>query len=235
MRDVKAVLFDTFGTIVDWRGSLIDDLTAFGNERHVEADWTGLVDRWRGAYRPQMNRVRTGELPWTILDDLHRDALDSLLPEFGLDSLDDADRDHLTQGWRRLKPWPDAITGLHAISEHRITGPLSNGNTALLLAMKKNAGLPWDVVFGTDMFRHYKPDPEVYLGACALLSLEPAQVMLCAAHNDDLHAARALGLRTAFVARPTEYGPAQTENLAPDSDWDLVAGNLVEFAGKLGK
>ncbi len=235
MRDVKAVLFDTFGTIVDWRGSLIAELTAFGQARRLHADWVGLVDRWRGAYRPQMNRVRQGELPWTILDDLHRSALDSLLPEFGLDSLDEAARDHLTQGWRRLHPWPDAIPGLHAIATRRIVGPLSNGNLALLVAMKKHAGLPWDVVFGTDMFRHYKPDREVYLGACALLSLQPREVMLCAAHNDDLHAARALGLRTAFVARPTEYGPSQTENLTPDSDWDMVADDLEALAIELDK
>lgn len=231
MQDVKAVLFDTFGTIVDWRGSLIAELSTFGQARGLAADWQALVDRWRGAYRPQMDRVRRGDLPWTILDVLHRDALDSLLPEFGLGHLDQPDRVWMTLGWHRLKPWPDALEGLARIRCTRIVGPLSNGNLSLLVDLAKAASLPWDVVFGTDMFGHYKPDPEVYLGACSLLGLPPRSVMLCAAHNDDLEAASSLGLRTAFVPRPLEYGPGQTQTLEPSLKWDLQAADLIELAG----
>ena len=235
MHDVKAVLFDTFGTIVDWRGSLIAELSMFGEARGLTADWPGLVDRWRGAYRPQMDRVRHGDLPWTILDDLHRDALDSLLPGFGLGHLTDADRAWMALGWHRLKPWPDVQDGLARMRRTRIVGPLSNGNLSLLVNLAKSAALPWDVVFGTDMFRHYKPDPEVYLGACSLLGLPPGEVMLCAAHNDDLEAASSLGLRTAFVPRPMEYGPGQEANLAPSRAWDLLGADLVEIATLLDR
>jgi 2-haloacid dehalogenase len=231
---VRAILFDTFGSVVDWRASLVDDLTAWGAARGVAADWTGLVDAWRGAYAPSMDRVRRGELPWTILDTLQRATLDELAPRFGLDGLDAASLDHINRGWERLKPWPDAVAGLTRLKARFIIAPLSNGNVSLLLNMAKYAGLPWDMICGSDLFRHFKPDPETYLGAAKLLGLAPGQVMMAAAHNHDLHAARALGLRTAFWPRPTEYGPHQNDkDLAADSDWDVVAADIGDLAVKM--
>jgi len=234
MQPIQAVLFDTFGTIVDWRSSLIAELSAFGAERGIVVDWTALVDAWRGAYAPSMDRVRRGELPWTKLDDLHRASLETLVQRFGIAGLTPGDLDHLTRGWHRLAAWPDSVPGLTRLKRRFIIGPLSNGNVALLVNLARYAGLPWDMVFAAEVFGHYKPDPETYLGACRLLSLDPAQVMLCAAHNYDLHAARALGLLTAFIARPTEYGPAQTKDLAPDGDWDVVASDVTDLAQRLG-
>jgi 2-haloacid dehalogenase len=229
-----ALLFDTFGTVVDWRNSLIDELTAFGQNRGIVADWAGLVDAWRGAYAPSMSRVRKGELPWTKLDDLHRATLDRLVEEFGIAGLSEDDLRHLNRGWHRLRPWPDSVPGLARLKQHFIIGPLSNGNVSLLLNMAKHAGLPWDMIFGSDLFRHFKPDRETYLGACELLSLSPENVMLCAAHNNDLRAARSIGLGTAFVARPTEYGPHQSRDFAAGEAWDVVATSIIELADKLG-
>ena len=229
-----AILFDVFGTVVDWRGSLIRELTDHGAARGLHADWTGLVDAWRGAYEPEKDRVRGGLIPWTNLDALHRHALAALLPRFGLDALDDDARAHLTHAWHRLDPWPDALPGLARLHGRFILGPLSNGNVSLLVEMARRAGLPWDMVFSVELFRRYKPDPATYLGACALLDLAPAQVMLCAAHNADLRAARALGLRTGFVRRATEYGPGQRTDLAAEETWDVVAEDLEDLATQLG-
>lgn len=234
MHDVKAILFDTFGTVVDWRTSVAAEMTAFGAERGITGDWSGFADAWRAAYHPSMDRVRRGELPWTILDVLHRASLEKLLPEFGVTGLAEGELDRLTRVWHRLMPWPDAVAGLTRLKARYIIGPLSNGNVALLVNLAKFGGLPWDVVFGSEISRHFKPDPEVYLGACAMLGLEPAQVMMAAAHNHDLKAAKALGLKTAFFARPTEYGPSQSKDFAPDGDWTVVADDIEDLAGKMG-
>jgi len=236
---VKAILFDTFGSVVDWRGSLIADLSGWAEGRGIVADWPGLVDAWRGAYAPSMDRVRRGELPWTILDDLHRATLERLVAEFGIAGpggakLGEAELDHINRGWHRLTPWPDAVAGLTRLRRRYIIGPLSNGNVALLVNMAKAAGLPWDMVCATELFGHYKPDPETYLGAAKLLGLAPGEVMMAAAHNNDLHAARACGLRTAFFPRPTEYGPRQVRDFAADSDWDIVATDIEDMATRLG-
>jgi 2-haloacid dehalogenase len=233
MQNLKAILFDTFGTVVDWRGSLLTDLGAFGAKRGVTADWEGLVDAWRGAYAPSMDHVRRGELPWTILDDLHRASLQALAPRFGASDLTETDLDHINSLWRRLRPWPDSVPGLSRLKARFIIGPLSNGNVSLLLDMAKTAGLPWDMIFGADLFRHYKPDPQTYLGACGLLGLAPDQVMMAAAHNADLHAARKLGLRTCFFARPSEYGPHQDKDFNADSEWDILAPDIEDLARRL--
>jgi 2-haloacid dehalogenase len=233
MQDIRAIVFDTFGTLVDWRTSLIDELTAFGAERDVAGDWTALVDAWRAAYAPSMDRVRGGELPWTKLDALHRASLDALVAQFGITGLTEADLQHINLGWHRLKPWPDVVAGLHRLHERHILGPLSNGNVALLIDLARHAGLPFDMVFSAEVFGHYKPDPETYLGACRLLSLDPHQVMLCAAHNGDLAAAQSHGLRTAFVARPTEYGPHQKVDFEATGPWDFVVKDLGELADQL--
>lgn len=230
----QALLFDTFGTIVDWRTSLIDELESFGLERGIAADWSGLVDAWRGAYAPSMDRVRRGELPWTRLDDLHRATLDRLVEAFGITGLSEADLCHINRGWHRLHPWPDAVPGLTRLKRRFIVAPLSNGNVSLLLNMAKHAGLPWDMIFGSDLFQHFKPDRETYLGACGLLDLPPERVMLCAAHNGDLRMARGLGLGTAFIARPTEYGPHQSRDFAAEEAWDIIAASVEDLADKLG-
>jgi 2-haloacid dehalogenase len=231
---VKAILFDTFGSVVDWRGSLIADLSTWSAERGIAADWAGLVDEWRAAYAPSMDRVRKGELPWTILDDLHRASLERLVREFGIDGLSEADLDHINRGWHRLTPWPDAVPGLTRLRRRYIIGPLSNGNVALLVNMAKAAGIPWDMVCSTELFGHYKPDPETYLGAARILGLQPGEVMMAAAHNNDLHAARRCGLRTAFWPRAAEYGPRQDRDFAADSEWDIVATDIEDMATRLG-
>jgi 2-haloacid dehalogenase len=230
---IRAVLFDTFGTVVDWRSSLVESCSHFGQTRQLQADWERLVMRWRSAYEPSMDKVRKGQLPWTILDELHRAALVELVPEFQLERLSNDDIDYLTKLWHRLNPWPDVPGGLADLKKNFLIGPLSNGNYSLMVELNKFAGLGWDFVLGADLFRHYKPDPETYLGACSLLELPPAHVMLVAAHNYDLHAARALGLHTAFVARPGEYGPGQTKDLQPDGPWDIVAKDFEDLADQL--
>ena len=229
-----AIVFDTFGSVVDWRSSLIADLSAYGSKRGVSADWTALTDAWRASYHPSMDRVRKGELPWTRLDDLHRTSLDHLVADFGIKGLTEDDLVHINLGWHRLHAWPDSVPGLTRLKSRFIIGPLSNGNVALLLNMAKFAGIPWDMIFGSDLFGHFKPDPETYLGVARMLNLRPDQVMMAAAHNGDLGAARGCGLMTAFFPRPDEYGPHQKRDYAADQDWDIVATDIQDMATKLG-
>jgi len=231
--DLRAILFDTFGTVVDWRGSLIDSLKRFGAERGLDLAWDRVADRWRAKYRPKMDLVRRGEMEWTILDEIHRLGLLEVLEEFKVPALPESDIRFLTECWHRLSPWPDAVEGLHLLRKKFIIGPLSNGNLSLMVNLAKFAGLPWDVVFGCDLFRHYKPDPETYLGVCNYLNLRPDQVMMGAAHNYDLAAARKLGLRTAFIPRPVEHGPSQTTDLKADQAWDVIATDFVDLTNKL--
>jgi len=231
---IKALTFDVFGTVVDWRGSIIREGQAFDRQHGLQVDWQRFADAWRGLYRPTMDRVRTGELPWTRLDDLHRMSLDRLLVDFGIRGLREDDVDHLNRVWHRLDPWPDAVAGLTRLRRKYILATLSNGNVALMVNMARRAGLPWDAVLGAEVARHYKPDPETYLTTADLLGLRPEQCMMVAAHNNDLKAASALGLRTAFVPRPTEYGPGQTANLKPEGDWDVVASDFLDLAQRLG-
>ena len=230
---VQALVFDVFGTVVDWRTSLIRQFEQFGREHGLRTDWATLVDDWRGQYQPLMNQVRTGKRPFANLDHLHRESLEQLLPGHGL-SLSESQKDRLVQGWHRLDPWPDSIPGLKRLKKKFIVGTLSNGGLRLLTDMAKYADLPWDAIFSADLFRHYKPDQEVYLGAATLLDAPPQSVMLVAAHNYDLKAARQYGFKTGFVARPSEYGPRQARDLAPESDWDYVAKDLEELASQLG-
>ncbi len=231
---VQALLFDVFGTVVDWRGSIIAELTGFGAEKGIAADWAAFTDDWRAMYQPAMEEVRSGRRPWTILDVLHRESLDKLIAKYGIDGLSEADKDHLNRVWHRLKAWPDAVAGLTRLKARYIIGTLSNGNVGLLTRMAKHAGLPWDVVLGAETARAYKPLPQAYLASAALLNLEPAQVMLVAAHNGDLEAAAAAGLRTAFVARPQEYGPHQNRDLKAERDWGVVCGSFGELADAMG-
>jgi 2-haloacid dehalogenase len=232
--DVQALLFDVFGTVVDWRSSLIDDLARFGAGKGVKADWAAFADDWRGLYQPAMDEVRAGRRTWTILDVLHRESLDKLLVKYALTGLSEADKDHVNKVWHRLKPWPDTVEGLRRLKSRYIIGTLSNGNVGLLTRMAKHAGLPWDVVLGAETARAYKPLPQAYLASAELLNLAPSQVMLVAAHNGDLAAAAECGLRTAFVARPAEYGPHQKRDFKADRDWDVVTDSFTALAKAMG-
>jgi 2-haloacid dehalogenase len=232
--EIRALTFDVFGTVVDWRGSLIREGEAFGRAHRLSVDWVRFADAWRGLYQPMLERVRSGSLPWTKLDDLHRMALDRLLTEFGVSGQAEADVDHLNRAWHRLDPWPDSVAGLTRLKRRFVLATLSNGNVALIVNMARHAGLPWDAVLGAEVARHYKPQPAAYLTTAALLGLEPKQCLMVAAHNGDLAAAGKLGFHTAFVERPTEYGPGQTTDLAPSQSWDVVADSFLDLATRLG-
>ena len=231
---IKALTFDVFGTVVDWRTSIAREGEALGKARGLDVDWTAFAVAWRKLYQPQMQRVRSGELPWTKLDDLHRMSLDRLIGEFGIRGLSEAEIDHLNRAWHRLDPWPDAVPGLTRLKTKYILATLSNGNVALMVNMAKRAGLPWDTILGAEPARHYKPDPETYLSTAEYLGLKPEQCLMVAAHNGDLGAASKVGLRTAFVPRPAEHGPGQTRDLAPERAWDVVAADFVDLARQLG-
>jgi 2-haloacid dehalogenase len=230
---VKALVFDVFGTVVDWRGSIIREGRLLGRRKKIRADWAAFADAWRAGYRPAMARVRSGELPWTKIDDLHRMILDGLLPRFGLGGLAEDEIDHLNRVWHRLQPWPDARAGLVKLKRRYVIATLSNGNVALLVNMAKHAGLPWDCVLSAEIVRHYKPDPETYLGAADLLGVQPRELMLVAAHKDDLHAARACGLKTAYVTRPREHGTGAKADLTRDAALDLHARDFLDLARQL--
>jgi len=235
---VKALVFDVFGTVVDWRGSIVREGEQWGREKNLQIDWGKFADRWRAGYGPSMEKVRKGELPWTKLDALHRTLLDQLLVEFNITGLTEEEKEHWTNVWHRLTPWPDAVEGLTRLKKNHIIATLSNGNVSLLVEMAKFAGLPWDTVFGADLFNHYKPDREVYLGAVELLSMKPSEVMMTAAHPGDLKAAQACGLRTGYVPRPQEGGPNPPPRPAgaappPSDSFDVVATDFIDLAAKL--
>ena len=230
---VKALIFDVFGTVVDWRGSVIREGEELGRKKNLDIDWAAFADEWRGRYAPSMDRVRRGELPWTNLDALHRASLEELLKEFGIEGLTEEEIDHLNKVWHRLDPWPDSVAGLARLKERYVISTFSNGNVALLTDMAKRAELPWDLILSAELVKHYKPDPETYLMAPNLLDLRPDEVMLVAAHPSDLRAAQTHGLRAAYVLRPLEWGP-EGEAEPADPSFDLVDDDLTELAGKLG-
>lgn len=230
---IKALTFDVFGTVVDWRSAIVREGRALGKQKALTVDWVEFAHAWRAGYEPFMHRVRTGELPWSNIDALHRMILDELLVEFGIAGLSEAEKDHLNCAWRRLDPWPDVHAGLARLRRRFLVAPLSNGNIALLTHMAKRADLRWDCILSSELARHYKPDPEVYLTAARLLGLLPEQVMMVAAHNADLLAAQAVGFRTAFVYRTREYGPTQTTDLAPDPSVDVVARDFENLADQV--
>jgi 2-haloacid dehalogenase len=222
----KALLFDVFGTCVDWRTSVAREAAALGLPGEA------VADAWRARYQPQLETVRSGEREWVVLDVLHREALDHVLGELGLD-LGESERDDLTLAWHRLDPWPDTVAGLTRLKERFVIAPCSNGHIAQSVNLAKHAGLPWDAILGAEIARAYKPDPRVYRGSVAALGLEPGEVMMVAAHNGDLRAAAACGLRTAFVARPREHGPGQHSDLRAEGDVDVEAADFVALAEAL--
>lgn len=230
----RALAFDTFGTVVDWRSSIIRELDEFGRRHGVQRDWAAFADDWRAGYPPAMDRVRRGELPWTKIDDLHRMILLELLDEAGIAGVDAAAVDHLNRAWHRLDPWPDAVAGLTRLKRRYVITTLSNGNVSLLTNMAKRAGLPWDCVISAELFRHYKPDPEAYLGCAELLDVEPGELMLVAAHASDLRGARRAGLLTAYVDRPLEYGPGRRRpSKISDGEFDIMATDFGDLADQL--
>jgi 2-haloacid dehalogenase len=234
LRQVRALAFDVFGTVVDWRGSLIAEGRKLGRRKRIRADWAAFADAWRAGYRPAMDRVRSGELGWTRIDDLHRMILDELIPRFGLSSLTEAERADLNRAWHRLAPWKDSVAGLKRLKKRHLLATMSNGNVALLVNMAKHAGLPWDVVLSAEIARHYKPDPEAYLSVPQLLGIEPGEVLMVAAHKDDLDGAARAGLRTAFVARPLEFGDPARNEVAPEARFDVNAKDFLDLARQLG-
>ena len=232
---IKALLFDVFGTVVDWRTGIAREGEEFGRENGLTGiDWTAFADDWRALYQPTLEKVRSGEMPWQPLDDLHRMELDKLLSDRGVKDLPDAAIDHFNCAWRRLPPWPDAVPGLLRMRTKYILGTCSNGNVAQMVNLARHSGLPWDAVLGAEMARQYKPRPEVYQISVALLRLKPAECVMVAAHNYDLHAAAACGLKCAFVVRPKEYGPKVKPDLEPTGNWEFVAKDLKELAEQLG-
>lgn len=237
MQQVKALVFDVFGTVVDWREGIARDAAPF-LARHgaTGIDPRAFADAWRRRYQPAMEECRTGRRPFTRLDVLHRENLELVLRDHGLDParIGEAELAELNLAWHRLDPWPEAVAGLTRLRRKFVLAPLSNGNIALLLNMAKRAAIPWDAILGAEVAQAYKPEPAAYLRTAEVLGIRPDELCLVAAHNGDLKAARGCGLATAFVARPTEHGPGQTTDIEPSEAWDVVARDFQDLAGKLG-
>jgi len=228
--DIQVLAFDVFGTVVDWHGSIAREMS----ENYPHVDGKAFALAWRAGYQPAMRRVMSGELPWTLIDDLHRMILDSTLPDFGLAHLGEAERARLNRVWHRLDAWPDAAEGLSRLKKRFVICTLSNGNLNLLTRLSKRAGLPWDCILSAEVFRAYKPDPRTYGGVASTFGVRPDQVMLVAAHHDDLAAARSCGLRSAYIERPWEFGVQQPKDVSPKAGNDLHAQDFVALAQRLG-
>ena len=237
-RGIRALVFDVFGTVVDWRSSIIRDGEALSAAKGIAVDWPAFADAWRAGYQPAMQRTMRpgsdGRVAWVHVDALHRGILDTLLPRFGLESLSEAERIGLNRVWHRLDPWPDALAGLRRLKSRFTIATLSNGNVSLLVDMAKRARLPWDCVLSAELFRKYKPDPEVYLGAAALLDVAPAELLMVAAHPGDLAAAQRAGLRTAYVPRLLEHGPDGAQEPVGELRFDWTASDFPALATQLG-
>lgn len=227
---VQVLAFDIFGTVVDWHGSIQAEVEAL----YPGIDGDAFANAWRAGYYPAMARVASGELGWTLIDDLHRMILDQILPDFGLSHLDEAQRQHLNRVWHRLNPWPDSVEGLTRLKRKFTISTLSNGNIGLLTNMAKRGGLPWDCVLSAEVFKAYKPDPATYLGVSKVFNLKPEQTMLVAAHHDDLQAARDCGLRTAYIERPLEFGTKHIKDVSPQAGNDMHCSSLLNLAVQLG-
>lgn len=228
--NIKILAFDVFGTVVDWHGSIAAEVKRL----NLPVDPNTFATAWRNGYKPAMAKVRSGILPWTKIDDLHRMILDEILQSFNIDSLSEAQVQELNRIWHRLNPWPDTVEGLNRLKRQFTIVTLSNGNLSLLADMAKNAGLPWDLILSAEVFQHYKPDPETYLGVAKIFELAPEQVMLVAAHKDDLLAAKACGLQTAFIERPLEFGPHfLRHDLHREEFTNYHAKDLIDLARQL--
>ena len=229
---IQALIFDTYGTVVDWRTTVLEALRGLGRSRGLATDWEGFLARWET--RAILDRVNTGELPWMTMENVHRLALETPLAHYGVTGLTDDEIDRLVLARWRLHPWPDSVPGLTRLKQRYVISPLSNASFIGMVKLAKFAGLPWDCIITAENARRYKPHPEAYRTAVSLLGLRPEQVMLVAAHNYDLRAAQSHGLGTAFVPRPTEYGPKQTTDLTPEGEWTVIAKDFLDLAGQLG-
>ena len=234
--NIKVLLFDTFGTLADWRGSVTRRGERLAAEKSIDGvDWDAFARAWRAGYAPGMAKVKSGERSWTPIDVIHRERLDEIAIDFGIaDALNEADRQAMNLWWHQLDPWPDTVPGLTRLKTKFLISPLSNGTLVLLSAMAKRAGMPWDFILSSETFKSYKREPAVYLGAIELLGLEPAEIMMTAAHNDDLEAARSHGMRTAYINRPYEYGADQTKDIQADEKWDIIGETTEDIATALG-
>ncbi len=233
MNVIKALMFDVFGTVVDWRTSVAREAATLAREKGIAGDWEAFADDWRGLYQPMMSKVREGEMGWTDLDTLHRMGLDTLRAGYGLEDVSEPELDHLTRAWQRLDPWPEVVAGMNRLKSRYILAALSNGHIALIVNMAKRAGIPWDVVLGAEVARAYKPLPAAYLGSVAALKSEPGQCLMVATHDDDLAAAAACGLGTAYVHRRHELGPPEGKP-GPSGTYDFVAEDFNDLADQLG-
>ena len=227
---LQVLAFDIFGTVVDWHGSIAQEM----QQRYPQVDGDAFALAWRAGYAPAMARVMSGELPWTLIDALHRQILDTILPDFGLSHLGETERAQLNHVWHRLAAWPDVVAGLTRLKAKYILCTLSNGNLNLLTRLSKQAALPWDCILSAETFQAYKPNPRTYGGVARVFDVAPAQVMLVATHHDDLAAARACGLRTAYIERPLEYGAHHPKDGATVAANELHARDLLALADLLG-
>jgi 2-haloacid dehalogenase len=232
-QSIKAIAFDVFGTVVDWHGGIRAEAAALAARHGIAGDWGQFASDWRAGYPVAMNRVRSGELPWTRIDGLHRLILEEVAGRHGLGELPPAELDELNRAWHRLPAWPDAVEGVAQLKQAYIVTTLSNGNFSLLTEMAKHAGLPWDCIISAELFRHYKPDPETYLGCADLLGVQPHELMLAACHPEDLRAASKHGLRTAYVLRPYEHGPAYRLPDSGQEEFDFIAADITDLALQL--
>ena len=230
----KALIFDVFGTVVDWRGSIIREGRALAAEQGLgDVDWARFADAWRALYQPSMEEVRSGKRKWTLLDTLHRESLEVCLAEFDIHGLFAEDIDHLNRAWHRLEPWPDSVPGLNRLKTKFPIATCSNGNVALMVNMARRAGLPWDAILGAEPMRAYKPMEQAYVSSAAMLGCAPEEAMMVACHNDDLAAARSFGLQCAFIKRPDEWGPGANRDVVPAQDWEFVAEDFEDLASQL--
>ncbi|MBT5913712.1 haloacid dehalogenase type II [Rhodospirillaceae bacterium] len=234
VNNIKALVFDVFGTVVDWRTSIASEAKQCLSKKGYELDWVLFADSWRAKYQPAMEKVRTGGRGFVRLDILHMENLIEVLKDFDIKSVTETELNYLNRAWHRLLPWSDSVPGLLRLKKKFIIGTMSNGNVALMVNMAKNGGLPWDVILGAEPAQAYKPEPKTYLTGVDWLNLKPSEVLMCAAHNADLVAAGAQGLKTAFIARPTEYGPNQKHDFEAEHDFDYISENILDLADKLG-
>ncbi|MFK8081662.1 MAG: haloacid dehalogenase type II [Granulosicoccus sp.] len=230
---VNALLFDVFGTVVDWRGSITAEMQRFGEEHKIEQNWQQFALDWRALYQPAMETIRSGHRGYVKLDQLHRENLQQLLAKYGLETLDETTLTHINQVWHRLQPWADVLSGMNRLKKHYILASLSNGNVAMMVNMARHSAIPWDMILGSETAQGYKPQPKVYLHSARMLDLEPEHCLMVAAHNSDLQAARLLGFKTAYINRPYEYGDRQTTDLEAEADWDIVGESMTDIASAL--
>ena len=233
LSQVKAMTFDVFGTVVDWRSSIAREIKEMGQRKGFVLDWDSFADEWRSGYKPAMDKVRNGELPWTKIDTLHRMILDEMLTRHQISNMSEDEKDYLNRAWHRLDPWPDSVKGLTLLKKDHIISSLSNGNVALLVNMAKYGGLPWDTVLSAEIARHYKPDAEAYLSTGEYLGLPIHQVMMVAAHKNDLESAKSNGMMTGYVPRPKEHGIYTVTDYGVEDYIDIIADDFIDLSRKM--